>query len=205
MRRRMAELARPRTVEPACSAAPAASRRRESGGSDLRRDGSDERRDLARERCDRLQVRELDRAGLVGPGGQDDRLRRRARRCARGLDREQRVVDRAEARRAPRSRAAAPRSTAKSRTRYSVGERHQQAADALDDQGVGLRAGRARLRRQDVAGSIPDPGRARRPGAATRGGPKRYGATSSARLRRACRGAQQLVVGQRCAEARRAR
>jgi hypothetical protein len=94
------------------------------------------------QRGDRLAVGALDRGRLLGPGGEDDRSDVEARRPRR-LERQQRVVDRAQAgrggddeRQAERKREVAHQAAGR--------QRHEQAADALADQRVGVRRGRPR-------------------------------------------------------------
>ena len=115
------------------------------GGRGQRRQGLD--LDLA-ERGDRLAVGALDLARLLRPGSEDDRGDLEAG-GAGGLDRQQRVVDRAEARGggdhqrvAEIDREVADQIGGRLRRIATIAAGHQQAADALADQGIGARGRR---------------------------------------------------------------
>ena len=137
---RAARPARPRVARPLRASRRTAARRRRARARRPRCPTSAERRDLDARRAARSSSR-FERSidgRLRRPRREHDRAHVEAG-GARGLERQQRVVDRAEARAARRRRAAGRASTARSRTRVAERERDEQAADALDDEHVGAR------------------------------------------------------------------
>ena len=173
---------------------PAAPRQRVTGRRQLSRIGSRQARQAS---CTSTApsaaiVSRLERSSCEGSAGQSlsSTATTSSPAAAGGFERQQRVVDRAEA--GPRDHEHA-QGQRRGEVAHAEGvvQRHQQPADALDEQRVPVAelAGPCRSARAGRSARPPE----RPPGAGTTAGPKRSGATSSGSIPAAR--AEQLVVG----------